>query len=455
MWQNGMESLIMTFLVMLLSGLLILTLDNLYFQYSGLHAIEIADNWRLLLIIFSLTFVFGMLGTSYAGVNLSVSGIFNSKSGINVNVFKKGLLGIQFSIASIIIIATLTMNKQVDFMKNKDLGFSQEEVLIIGLPDNEELKSDFIQFRERVKDFATVENASLIGGGALPGEDNGKEIFEVKIDDELAVRVYNFYRIDENYCKLLNIKFSSGRNFEAERLSDQSETIIINEALAKSLHWQNPIGQTIWYGEQPHKVIGVVKNFHNKSLHGIIEPIVFIYDSNYSANLLVKAKGSDVKLIVSLWADFFPETPFALTYFDQFLAAKYTKEDTLFNLAGFFAIVSLVLCCMGLLAVFSLQMLQKTKEMSIRKVLGANSVNLIKTATKSYMFIAMLAFGIAIPVAWLLMKRWLNEFSYRIEMNAFLFIFSALLILSVICITLFYHVLKTVNVNPAEALKNE
>jgi len=171
--------------------------------------------------------------------------------------------------------------------------------------------------------------------------------------------------------------------------------------------------------------------------------------------MLVKTQSSDVSLIASLWADFFPETPFMTTYFDQFLEAKYAKEYTLFNLLGFFAIVSLILCCMGLLAIFSLQMLQKTKEMSIRKVLGANVVNLIKTATKSYMFIAMLAFVIASPVAWLLMNRWLTEFSYRIEMNTSLFFFSVVLILLVICITLVFHVIKTINVNPAEALKNE
>lgn len=453
--QNGIETLVMSLLILLISGILIFTFDNLYFHYTGFHAIDITGDWLLLMIIFLITCIFGLLGTSYAGLFISFSNTLISKGGTSVNTFKKVLLGFQYGIASIIIIATITMDKQINFMKNKDLGFSKEQVLIVGLPDNEELKANLIQFKEQVKSFGTIKNVSLIGGGALPGEENGKDIFQVTIDGNKAEMVYNIYRIDENYCKLLGIRFAIGRNFQADRLTDKNDAVVINEALAKSLNWKNPIGKTVWYGEHPRKVIGVVQNFHNKSLHNVIEPIVFIYDENYSSNLLVKTQTSNVGTIRSLWADFFPDIPFQLTYFDQFIDSMYAKEDHLVKLSGFFSIVSLTLCCMGLFAIFSLHVLQKTKEMSIRKVLGAKTINLIKTATKSYATTTFLAIGIAIPVAWFFMNNWLNEFSYKIRMDAFIFIFAASLILLISCVTLIYHIIKALNANPVDSLKCE
>ncbi len=312
-----------------------------------------------------------------------------------------------------------------------------------------------IQFRERLKNFAAIENASLIGGGALPGEDNGKELFTVAIDGNEVEKVLYFYRIDENYCKLLNIKFASGRNFQANRASDKQNAVLINQALAKSLKWDNPLGKIVQYGGEPRKVIGVVQNFHNKSLHHVIEPIVFMYDENYSSNLLVKTQISTVGTIKSLWADFFPDTPFKLTYFDQFINTMYSKENDLSKLLGFFSFVSLGLCCMGLFALFSLHILHKTKELSIRKVLGANAINLIKAATKSDIIITLLAIGIAIPVAWFYMTHWLDGFSYRIDMNPLIFILSACLILFMGCITLMHHVIKALNSNPVDYLKHE
>lgn len=453
--QSAMESGIMTVLVLLVAGILVVAFNNTYFQYSGFQALDITGQWLLLLVIPLITFGFGLLGTSYSGVYLSFSGTLVNTGKTSVNTFKRVLLGFQFAIASIIIIATITMNRQIDFMKNKDLGFSKEQVMMVDLPGNEELKDKVIQFRERVKSFPTIQNASLIGGGALPGEDNGKELFQVIVDGEEVEKVFNFYRVDESFSELLNIQLALGRNFEADRPSDQEDAVLINQALANSLRWVNPLGQTIYYGAKPRTVIGVVQNFHNKSLHNAIEPIIFIHDEAYSSKLLVKTSVANVGLVETAWADFFPNTPFALSRFDQFIDAMYTKEDHLAKLLGFFSLISLGLCCMGLFAIFSLHLLQKTKELSIRKVLGANAWHLIRTTTQSYLGIAVLAIGVAIPVAWYLMENWLSGFSYRISVDALVFIGSAALILGMSGLTLLYHILKSVWVNPVTALQSD
>lgn len=453
--QSGLESFVMTLLVLLISAILIFAFDKAYFDYTGFTSINITDNWLLLLSIFLITFFFGLLGTSYSGTYLSFSSKLLNREGGTVRIFKKGLLGFQFAIASVILIVTLTMNRQIDFMKNKDLGFSKDQVLIVNLPDDEESKNSRIQFREQIRDFASIRNASLIGGGALPGEDNGKEIFEVMINGNKTERIYNLYRIDENYAEVLNIEFASGRNFQSNRISDQNDAVIINESLAKSLNWQNPLGKKIWCYNKQREVIGVVKNFHNKSLHNIIEPIVFMLDTNYSTNLLVKGQSSDADIIRATWEGLFPNIPFSLTYFDQFIDNMYAKEQQLVHLLSFFSIVSLVLCCMGLFAVFSLYILQKTKEISIRKVLGANVINLLKSVTRSYLLIALIAIGIAIPIASFLLSGWLDGFSYKIQMTATMFILPACVVLILSFITIAYHLRKVLNVNPADSLTQE
>lgn len=453
--QSAMESGIMTVLVLGVAGILVLAFTNTYFQYSGFQALDVSGQWLLLLGLPLITFGFGLLGTSYSGVYLSFSGNLVNTQKSSVNSFKKVLLGFQFAIAAIILIATGTMNQQIHYMKNKDLGFSKEQVLIVDLPENEELKDRHIQFRERIQSFPTVQNASLIGGGALPGEDNGKEIFQLTVNGEEVEKVFNFYRVDENFNELLDIQMAQGRNFEADRPSDQEDAVLINEALAQSLQWDNPLGQTIQYYGKPRRVIGMVQNFHNKSLHNAIEPIVFLYDEAYATKLLVKTAMANVGLVESAWADFFPNTPFALSHFDQFIDAMYTKEDDLSKLMGFFSLVSLGLCCMGLFAIFSLHLLQKTKELSIRKVLGANAWHLVRTTTQSYVGVAVLSLGVAIPVSGYLMENWLSGFSYRISVDALVFIGAATLILGMSGLTVLYHILKSLRMNPVTSLQSE
>ena len=453
--QSVLESGVMTFLALIVSILLVLIFSKLYFDYTGFQAINMMDDWPLLLGILLTTFLFGLLGTSYSGIYLSFSGRLITKEVASVRVFKKGLIGFQLAIASILLMATLTMNRQIDFMINKDLGFSKDQVLIVDFPENEALKDKRSLFKEQIQALANVRNASLIGAGALPGSDNGKELFQVLIDGNKTEKIYNFYRIDENYSELLDIHFSAGRNFQVDRISDQTQAVLINESLAQSLNWEDPLGKEVWLGGEPREVIGVVKNFHNKSLHNLIEPVVFVFDLDYSQNLLIRASPSEVQQIESTWVDIFPDIPFTLTYFDQFIADLYAKEHQLVQLFSFFSVVSLALCCMGLFATFSLHVLQKVKEMSIRKVLGASALNLLKSMLNSYVATSLIAIGVALPTAWLLLSFWLEGFSYKIQVNPILFILASGLVLLMSLIAIAHHLKKVLEVNPAASLGHE
>ena len=455
-FQSATESSLITLFVLVLSGILVLTLDEFYFYYTGFSAIEFSSNWPLILIAILFIFSLGLVGTSSSGIHFSFSNSLKNNNSPTLDKFKKFLLGFQFTVASIIIIATLTINKQIGFMEDKDLGFSKEQVLILDLPEGEVLNNRFPMFREKVKNFATIENASLIGGGALPGEDNGKDLFQFNINGSKEERVYNIYGIDENYFKLLNIEFASGRNFQAERISDIDNSVIINESLARSLNWEEPLGKLIWYqADQPKKVIGVVKNFHNKSLHNALEPIVFLYNDYYASKLLVKTSTSSTAFLQTLWDESFPDTPFSLTYFDQFLHRKYENEDRLASLLGFFSVLSLALSSMGLFAIFSLNMLQKKKEISLRKILGASHYHVLILLNKEFTWLVFISFVIAAPFAWGLMEKWLEDFAYRVEVDALIFIISAALTILVVWITVSWQSWKAALTNPVDALKSE
>ena len=453
--QSGIESVVMTLLVLLLSIAFIISFEQNYFAYTGFNSLSLGENWLFIFLVPIFVLVFGLLGTTYSGVYLSFSKTSVIKEGSKIKLFKNILLASQYTIAAIILIFTLVMDRQLAFIKNKNLGFSKEEVLIIDLPESELTSKKNIQLSQQIQQFASIKYTSLIGGGALPGDENGKEVFGITIEGVKIEKVYNFYRIDENYFDLLAIQISKGRNFKADITSDKAKSVIINQALANALNWKNPLGKKIWYGDDAKEVIGVVKNFHNKSLHNIIEPIVFLFDTNYANHLLIKTQSTDLQEVKSSWAKFYPQTPFSLRYFDQFIGAMYEKENRLALLFRIFSTISLLLCATGLFALFSLHILQRTKEMSIRKVLGANHLNLLKSITKHFRNIIFLSLLIAIPFAWWLVKNWLNEFSYKVQVGVDVFLISGMMILLISFLVITFHVLKILRVNPVESLKHE
>ncbi|WP_170110547.1 ABC transporter permease [Flavilitoribacter nigricans] len=454
--QSSTESGVMTVLILLLSTLLIFGFARTYSAYTGFDALALDGKWLLIGLLPLLVLVLGLLGTSYSGIYLSFSSRTVHEAGTAQTWLKNTLLGLEYVLTGVILIVTLAIGQQLDFIRQKDLGFSQDQIQIVALPDTEHTPGKVHELKARIQQLAGVKNASLVSGGALPGEENGKEVFQVIIDGKKTEKVYNIYRIDEDYFDLLEIPLARGRNFDPEQLNDRSGSVIINQALVRALGWEEPIGRRIWYGEDtPLEVVGVIENFHNKSLHHLIEPIVFLYNTNYAGKLLVKAPPGAGGMIRSEWETLFPEIAFSLTYFDQFLAAMYSREDQLAQLFRFFALIALLLCCTGLFALFSLHVHQRTREMSIRKVLGAGPVHLLRSVTRRYSRITLISVAVAMPIAWWLIKRWLQAFSYRIEPGPDLFLVSGALMLLVSTLVITYHLIRVLRVNPVDALKTE
>lgn len=453
--QSAVESLTMTVLVIILSSVLILFGEKFYTAYTGYEAISLVSNTFLMLLLSLLVFVCGLVGSTYSGVYLSFSSPSVSKEGPRILLLKKLLLGFQYSIAILVLILTLSMGRQLEFLLTKDLGFDQEEVLILRLPESEEERSSALTLREQLRSQRSIQNVSLIGGGALPGEENGKDLFEVYQEGSKTEKIYNIYRVDERYFDLLNIPLAKGRNFNPAQRTDKEGGVIINETLARSLNWEKPLGKEIGYGGEKRKVIGVVKDFHNKSLHNLIEPIVFLFETEQPSNLLVKASPTELTAIQSEWHRFYTDAPFSVSYFDRFIGDMYNKEKQLIQLFQFFSIISLLLCYVGLFALFSLQVQQRTKEMGVRKVLGAELGNLFSAIIKNYGRVISFSIMAAMPIGWYLVKVWLSEFSFSATVGFGMYLLAGFIVISSSLLVISYHLIKIVNVNPALALKHE
>ena len=450
--QMARESLLMTTLVLATTFLLIFLCKPLYVQLTGLANLE-PSNWIYLSVLPVILFMFVFFANSYPVLIMSFKNLQLQKISKSGSTFKGALMVVQFMIATIILIVTFTIQKQVSFLKNKDLGFDKENIVIVDLPSDERLANKGFDFKTTILQLSAIKNASLIGGGALPGEENGKEIFTVEVGQEQVEKVFNIYRVDENYFDLLDIQLAAGRFFQENRNSDKEEAVIINQALGRSMNWQNPIGKEIYHGDKPRQVIGVVKNFHNKSLHNLIEPIVFLYDEEFPSKLLLSTHENSAEFVEPVWQKHFPETRMSISYFDQFIDSMYQSEAALIQLLRFFSFVSLTLCFMGLFAIFSFQVLLKNKEMSIRRILGAGSLQIVQSSARPFFWLIATAIGLSFPLAYWVLQMWLQDYSYRISQDPIIFAATAFVVLMLSYLIISYHTSKIIHTNPAQVLK--
>jgi len=453
--QSAMESLVMTLLVLATTALLIILFMPSYVQMTEFDTLGPVANWPLLSLLPVAIYLFIFFANSYSVFLLPFKELQLSKVSRSGSAFKGTLMVVQFMIATIILVITFTVQKQINFLKNKELGFEKENIMIVDLPAGEDLATESISFKDAILQHSAITNASLIGRGALPGEENGKEIFNVNVNDTPLEKVFNIYRVDENYFDLLDIELAEGRLFQADRISDKQDAVIINQALARSMNWEHPVGEEIYYGNKPRKVIGVVQNFHNKSLHNLIEPIVFLYNVEYASKLLVSTGENSGGFIHTIWKKHFPETSLSVGYFDQFIDSMYQNEVALMQLLTFFSFVSLSLCLMGLFAIFSFQVVLKHKEMSIRRILGAGALQIVKSSARPFFWFIAIGICLAFPLDYWALQLWLQDYSYKINQEPVIFAATAFIVLALSYIIVSYHTGKVIRTNPALVLRDE
>jgi len=383
----------------------------------------------------------------------------NYSSGSSGILLRKFLVVSQFVVSTVLIIGTLVIAEQMSFIRSKNLGFDKGQIIVLKLRGEEALGK-----YETLKS-AILQNAEIASiGGARNSLDGGFGSTSVVIPAGEGVEPERFdtytYPVHYNFFETLNMKFVSGRSFKEEFTSDSVNTLILNEAAAKQFGLKNAVGKQIRLGGgQLSTIIGIVEDFHYTSLHNKIDPLVF-YVSTYNAeNMFVKLHAGDIPIIINKieksWNEILPQFPMEFSFLDDRINNVYKTDVNFASLVNLFSALAVFIACLGLFGLTSYMTEQRTKEIGIRKVLGASVANVLVITTRQFIILITLANFIAWPLANYFMNNWLEDFAFRIDIGIETFILSAAVIIFIAVFTISFQAIKAALANPVKSLRYE
>lgn len=368
------------------------------------------------------------------------------------NYLQKSLVVLQFSLASFLIIATIIIYYQFNYLTTEKLGYDDSNLVMV---NKSALKHDEAKLlrNELIQDPDIIGVASKNGGGWFTA---------AKINSDSTMN-FSYETVDESFLPLMKIPVIEGRNFSAEYPSDSSHAVLVNESFVKKAGWKDPIGQQVnfWYdNNKKYTVVGVVKDYHFQPLNEKIGPQLFTmkagndYGITYIKIKPNKATAS-LNYIQKTFKKLFPLSPYSYTFKDQENLKSYESEAKWKQIMLFGAILTIFISCIGLFGLSVLSAEKRTKEIGIRKVLGASVGSVVATLSKDFLKMVILAMLIAIPAAWLVASKWLEHYPYRISLNWWMFAAAGILVIFIALATVSFQAIKAAVANPVESLRNE
>lgn len=468
-WQFISESVVLTVLAFMLSLLLMVILLPSFNALAGtsLTYQQIANPY-ILLVALLLIAVIALLAGSYPALMLSgfqpvkvLKGAFkNTGSG---TVLRKGLIVFQFVISVFLIISTFVIKSQLQFIQKKKLGYNRESVVVLDIDQKLIEKIDVV--KNELSAIPSVKGVSLAyespvkikGGYSMSGTDLSKT---------MAVTANP---IDENYVKVTGLQIIAGTDLTLQDIKDASNEdytksyyhFILNESAAKAMGWQpqDAIGKKMYLGEnRPGEVRAVVKDFHFASLHSEIQPLV-LFPGGWASNLFVKVDGSNMPVVLSeigkKWKTIASHRPYTYRFLDEDYQKMYESEMRTGKVLNVFALLAVVLACLGLFGLSAYAARQRVKEIGVRKVLGASVAQVSILLSSGFVKLVVISFLIASPVAWVVMNKWLQQFSYRVNINWWVFAVAGVLSVLIALITVSFQSIKSALANPVKSLRTE
>lgn len=383
----------------------------------------------------------------------------NSTTGLRKIKLRSGLVVFQFALTIILIAGIIVISQQVQFMKQKDLGFEKENILVVHM--QEELKSKFKVAKNELLLLPEIASVSTSRSPLTKWWMSDMPEWEGKTSDVVFDMGLNL--VDYDFAETMGVEVLEGRFLSKEYSIDASDGFVINEAAAEAMELENPVGtkMTLFEGSRSEikgEIVGVIKNMHTESLHSEIRPFAFKYSStgNFMFIKLNSSSNSEVaETIKSKIEQIAPNDPIELSYLEKELNELYSKEQTTETLIGYSSIIAILISCLGLfgLSLYGLQ--KRIKEIGIRKVNGAMVSEILVMLNKDYVKWIVIAFVIAVPIAWYVMNSWLQNFAYKIGLSWWIFALAGIIALIIVLITVSFQVVKLARRNPVEALRYE
>ncbi|MCE2497009.1 MAG: ABC transporter permease [Flavobacteriales bacterium] len=461
------ESMLVAFLASLVGLALVEVMIPTFNSLSGKDfSFSSLFRGELLLSILLLWLTVGLLSGSYPAFVLSrfdpvrvLKGHLPSFG--RIGALRKTLVVVQFVFSLLMIVVF----QQMDYMRNRNLGFEGDQVLVLEMPGDTAVRNRGASLRTELEQLPQVEYATLSTN--FPGRTVGELLFRIEQDGALKERGIKFMTIDEHFLETYRIDLLSGRNFRRDGGTDANQAFIINETAAERFGWHDEaLGKRMQWGLLANdsaaydgRVVGVVEDFHFQSLHNPIEPMVFRFNPGNSNLLAVKLNGDDLPAAMAAvertWDGMSGGYPFDYQFVDDEFDALYRSEERMLTVFGYFSFISIFIAALGLFALSSFTIEQRIKEIGIRKILGASVTQIIRLISRDFMLLVGIAVIISLPVAYVALQHWLQDFAYRIELSIFILLISAGFAFALAFATVGYHSLRAARANPVNALRYE
>ncbi|CAN5616641.1 ABC transporter permease [soil metagenome] len=372
-------------------------------------------------------------------------------------LLRKSLVVLQFTISMVMIVGTIVVYRQLQYMRHTQLGFNQEQVITIPL------KSPSVQQAARALKSRLLENPLIKGvsltNGSVGGELNDKTTFSFYAGGAEQPISTEYFSVDHDFLNVLQIKLKEGRNFSADMRSDSVGAVLVNEAMIKRLGWKNRTTGLIEFDTKKIQIAGVISDFHLRSLHNKIEPLVLILHPDRGDNMLIRVSPQNVPdalaYVKRVYEDVNPNQPFDYSFLDQTFAGQYRSDERKGGLFLGFSAMAIFIACLGLFGLATFTAEQRTKEIGVRKVLGASVVSLVALLSRDFLKLILIAIVLAVPIAWYAMNGWLSDFAYKIDMEWWVFVLGGVLATLVAVLTVSFQSIRAALVNPVKSLRSE
>ena len=466
-WQFLGESVIMSLISLVLAVILVWLLLPLFNTLTQKN-LQLTDEPELWLWLAGLTVSTGFLSGLYPAFYLSSFKPVSVLKGKLLNNFsaiaiRKGLVVFQFTISICLILGAIVIVRQLHYLDNQHLGFNKDQQIILPMQDQNAIKNYSALKNELLKNPA-VKN--ITSGSTYPGISNVEDMLfyaEGKtIHDVVDVHLAN---VDYDYFETLGFKLIAGRGFSKEFTAD-SNSIVLNEVALKELGYdiKSAIGKKINYDFQgthnEMRIIGVIKNFNFESLYNSIKPFGFntYFGNKYSyviANVSTKKYAEFLKYAENAWRKINPNIPFVYSFLDKDFQKNYEKDQKASGIVGYFTMIAILVACLGLFGLSAFSAEQRTREIGIRKVLGASVTNVVSLLSKDFIGLVLIAVVIASPLAWYAMNKWLEGFAYKITISWWMFLVAGMIAVMIALITVSFQAIKAAIANPVKSLRTE